>query len=82
MLMTKTPDQERVVSSPIESLHDAIVFGARDWSLGSDSAWIYGIIVGWDAASLRELAATYAWSEASVARLQQLHADFVALKKS
>jgi len=68
--MEKEPDWK-------ESLQNTIIFDPGDWGKRKRSAWIYGIIVGWDQDSLRELALRHKWDTAELARLQQLHLDFL-----
>jgi len=64
---------------PKESLAAALAFNARDQGAEHRDAWAWGIVIGWDAESLQELADRHGWAPETVARLQQLHRDFVAL---
>lgn len=61
---------------PFKSLHDAVVFSSKDWSLTETNAWIYGIVVGWDVDSLNEIKRTFKWSDELVDRLKLLHEAF------
>ena len=64
---------------PKESLAAALAFNARDLSAEHRDAWAWGIVIGWDPESLQELAERHGWTPETVARLQRLHRDFVAL---
>ena len=63
----------------LQSLHGAIVFDSKDYSLNSRAAWIYGIVVGWGADeideddALPEVAEKHGWSDGDVRRLTRLH---------
>lgn len=63
-----------------ESIHNTIVFDSKDYSISRRDAWIYGIVVGWDDASLVELQQKHKWTDLDVERLNKLHAEFKALR--
>ena len=65
-----------------ESLHQLMVFNARDWAANKTDAWLWGVVVGWDQNSLDELAPRFGWSPDHVLRLQRLHADFISRVQS
>lgn len=63
------------------SLEGVLAQSPRDWSLSKYDAWIYGIVNGWDSSdpgedAMSEVAARHRWDEATVQRLQELHAAF------
>lgn len=70
---------------PFESLTDAIAFSSADWGQSQDLAWVYGIVLGWDAddpdepedGAMAELAARFSWDGKKIARLRRLHAAFL-----
>jgi hypothetical protein len=64
----KTPTENFV-----ESLHDCMVFDARDWALDNRNAWMYGIVVGWDADSMADVAQKHGWTPEEIDRLKRLH---------
>jgi len=66
--------------TPKESLRNTLVHNARDWSIDKADAWLWGIIVGWDAGSLKQLQKQHGWNQETVRRLQQLHKKFTCLK--
>jgi len=60
----------------LEHLKNIIVCSARDWSLNNLDVWIYGIIVGWNKESLKELKNNMNWNEEAIERLEELHKRF------
>lgn len=67
------------IQNPLESLHNTIVFSVRDYGNYSKDAWIYGIIVGWDDESLKELKIKFSWDDEAINRLKTLHDRFKKL---
>jgi hypothetical protein len=65
--VTKTPGTD-----PLGSLHHAMTFSSMDWGQSKDTAWIYGIAVGWDGPAMKELAERHGWSAQKVAKLRKL----------
>lgn len=63
-------------TNPFDSLLGTLTGSSRDQSLDRRDAWLYGIVVGWDAASLAELAPKHGWTLQDVERLQLLHQAF------
>jgi hypothetical protein len=62
----------------LEVLASLIVFSARDWGEMHNDALIYGIVVGWDEAAMRDVADRFNLDENRVELLRKLHADFQA----
>ena len=58
--------------NPLDSIKNTMAFSSKDWSLCSDDAWIYGIVLGWDDA-LDFICETYQWNTETKARLVHLH---------
>ena len=56
-----------------ESLHNAIAFDVRDWAEDKRSAWIYGVLLGWDEESMQELTERFGWDAETCSRLAELH---------
>lgn len=65
--MSKTPGTD-----PLGALHAAMTFSSMDWGASQDTAWIYGIAVGWDGPAMAELAKKHNWSEQKVKNLRKL----------
>jgi hypothetical protein len=63
-------------TNPGESLRSTIASDVHDYSVLERDSWIYGIIVGWDSATLKHQAVLHHWNEEEVARLNRLHAAF------
>lgn len=57
----------------LESIHNTIAFDCRDWGADSRSAWIYGIVCGWDDKSYEEFTMRFQWSHDYIARNKRLH---------
>jgi hypothetical protein len=62
------------------TLREMVAFDSRDWSVSPKDAMLYGIIVGWDAPALAELAEIHGWDERFRNRLAALHDDYMALR--
>lgn len=71
--MSKTPGTD-----PLGALHAAMTFSSMDWGASQDTAWIYGIAVGWDGPAMKGLAERHGWSEQKVKNLRKLRRYFRA----
>jgi hypothetical protein len=58
---------------PKENIRGCMVMLAKDWGLDNRNAWLWGIVLGWDAESLAELKIRHDWTDDDVALLQRLH---------
>ncbi|MBW4096250.1 MAG: hypothetical protein HIU81_13255 [Acidobacteria bacterium] len=69
---------------PLEASHEAISFSSLDWGSSKDTAWIYGIVIGWGGPAANELAEKFGWSPEVVDRMRKLHKSYRAkeLKES
>ncbi len=54
---------------------------SMDWAAASDTAWIYGIAVGWDGPAMSTLARQHGWSADKVARLRKLRRYYRAAER-
>lgn len=63
---------------PRQSLQDTLAFSVDDWGATRAMAWVWGIINGWDDDAMKELAEQHGWNEATIARLNRLHAAFLS----
>ncbi len=64
----------------LESAHTVMVHDARDWSLSSRDAWLYGLLVGWDDECLAEMLARHPqWKPEGIERLKRLRAGIAAI---
>lgn len=66
--MTKA---KSILAEALESMASAQAFDVRDWSEDKRSAWIYGILNGWDGPAMKEVQAQFKWSDETVARLRR-----------
>lgn len=64
---------------PLASLESVISFSAKDWSIERSDAWVYGVVLGWDDDSLKELSLKFRWNNEDVTRLKMLHRNFKGL---
>jgi len=67
------------IECPFKSLETAVACHVRDWSADHRDAWIWGIVCGWDEASLKELTQQYKWTPETVARLKRLRSEYKRL---
>jgi len=61
------------------SIERTIAFDVRDWSEDRRSAWIYGIIFGWDE-STEELKEKFNWTDEDVERMNRYHLQWIKLR--
>lgn len=66
---------------PLQSIADTIACDVRDWSDNKRSAWIFGIVHGWDRGSLKEFKIRFKWSDNDIARLKRLNRRYKKLMK-
>lgn len=62
---------DEVLKEALNSLRRIIAFDSKDYAQCSRDAWIYGIVLGWDARSIKELKAKFSWSDDTIARLRK-----------
>lgn len=56
----------------LHSLQTVMATDARDWAATRGDAWLYGIVVGWPPAALKDVAEKHRWTPATVDRLREL----------
>jgi hypothetical protein len=67
------------IADVLDSLARTLAFSSRDWGANARDAWLWGILIGWDAdepgeeSAMYEMARSHGWSEATIARLRGLH---------
>lgn len=69
---TSAEARVKVLERALRDATSAMVTHPRDWAADYRDAWLYGIIVGWDDASLKELADKFRWSEKTVDKLREV----------
>ncbi|WP_242242695.1 hypothetical protein [Bacillus cereus group sp. BfR-BA-01309] len=67
--------EEEKLKEIMNSLDRAISFSPHDWSSHHRLAWIYGIICGWDDASLNGLQEKFSWDNEAIERLKSYHEE-------
>lgn len=76
------PERESQVENCLESIECAIAFDVRCWSEDRRSAWIYGIVFGWeDDEYSEEIKRRFRWDDVDISRLKMLHKQWEALKR-
>lgn len=65
----------------LSSIERSMAFDVRDWSEDSRSAWIYGIVLGWDDESYEELAPKFHWTEQNIERNKKYHQQWEMFRK-
>lgn len=65
--------------NPLESIKGALVSRAKDLTLNTQDAWIYGIVYGWD--NPEEIEGLKDLSEWNIKRLKYLHENFKILEE-
>lgn len=66
-------EQTDKLKEVIKSIASAISFSPYDWASHHRLAWIYGVIIGWDNDSIKELKEKYDWTDETVERLKTYH---------
>lgn len=65
-----------MVTCPFESLINIMALSSRDWSTSKDTAWLWGIVCGWDKPCLDAFVKKGFWTNGEAIRLSQLHDKF------
>jgi hypothetical protein len=68
---------DKPIENPFESIQNCIAFDTKDFAVYHRDAWLFGIVFGWDGASMDYLARRHGWDDATVARLRRLHDRYV-----
>lgn len=66
--------------NPFEAIEHIIALSSRDMSLSNDTAALYAIVFGWEAAT-PDVARRHEWDEETVAKLQALHEAWAKAKR-
>ena len=70
------------IECPMKSVEVALATISMDVSTDAKLAWIWGVILGWDKASMKELIERFGWTSDTVARLDALRRRWVEIEKS
>lgn len=65
-----------------ESIEMAMTFDVRDWSEDRRSAWIWGIVFGYEEEGLYEMKKKHGWSDEDANRLNKYHEEWKRMKVS
>lgn len=78
------------MSNLFRSMHDMMNFSSKDWALEKEDAWLYGIVVGWDAddpddpddsSCMLELQRHHGWSDEAIVKLRRFRQEWLAIQK-
>lgn len=88
VLGTDLPRDPHGNLNPFDALRETLAFSSQDHAAAADTAWLYGIILGWDGdpddpdddgtGTWDTLATTFGWTPAQTTRLKALHHAFTA----
>lgn len=67
--------------NPLQSIRDSFIVTSKDMAATKFDAWIYGIVVGWDDDSYKELAKKYGWSPDEITLNKTLSKNYNFLLK-
>lgn len=68
--------------NPFESLECTIAFDVKDWGSDRRSAWIYGIILGWDDEEcFNEFKYRFGWDDKTIEILKKLRGNYLKAKE-
>lgn len=76
------------LAQAFESIHNAIVFGSRDWGVYDRDAWIYGIVAGWDeddgsaGEATREICRRHKIKPEDLERMRSMHRSVTAAREA
>ena len=87
-------ESRSIATDPMESVRRTINFSSLDWTSAKDTAWIYGIICGFDCEedhehddicggldSMIEMAAVHRWTVQQVDRLRVLRSKWLEIQR-
>jgi hypothetical protein len=80
MIFTNDLPYRDKTEDPRKSLGNTLAFSVDDWGSSRAMAWVWGIVCGWDAEAMAELAVQFRWDADTTARLDRLHEAFEKLR--
>ncbi|QXU53642.1 hypothetical protein [Rhodococcus sp. LW-XY12] len=86
MILDTQPEHRSSDRDPLRTIENVLAFSSADWARNNDTAWLYGIVLGWDdepgvpvedqSGAMTELAGRFQWSEERVEQLRALHTEY------
>lgn len=70
-------DDMKYRSNPLQALVESFCKNPKDMSEDKYDAWTYGIIVGWDDASFKDLSEKHGWDKRIFERNKELHQNYI-----
>lgn len=84
-MLTFPDSKQPITMNALESIECAIAFDVRDWSEDRRSAWIYGIILGWDDGdefdASKEICKKFSWDKDDIKRIKMFHKQWEWAKR-
>ena len=82
LMVFPSDNGDPITLNALESIECAIAFDVRDWSEDRRSAWIYGIVFGWDYEdSWDKDAKKFGWDEEDRKRANMMHEQWIKAKE-
>lgn len=75
-MIWQTRDEMENPTNALQSLLESYTRSSKDMSECKFDAWVYGIIVGWDDSSYKELSVKHNWSEEQINYNKLLHYNY------
>jgi len=77
------PEWLTAIGPALDALHGAMCISAKDYARYTNDAWIYGIVVGWDEDSEKELLQKFPqWTTATIMFMRAHHAAIAAAREA
>ena len=78
-LIWQTRDEFPVTTNPLQKLNEILAFTSRDCSEDKMIACMYGIIMGWDKNSYKELKEKHNWSDTDIKLQKKWHKEYAKM---
>lgn len=76
ILRWQTRDEMRTTTNPLQRIAETFAFTPRDCGQDKMIAFLYGIALGWDNASYKELKKMHGWSDEDVILIKAWHKNY------
>jgi len=75
-LIWQTRDKFKFPTNPLQRLQEVFAFTSRDCSEDKMIAFMYGIVMGWDNKSYKELRIKHNWSDSDIELQKMWHKNY------
>lgn len=73
-------DAIEAARATLDRIRTLITTDPRDWSIDRRDAWLWGVFVGWDEASLAQIAPQHRWSNVAIQMLKEQRETIASLE--